>query len=342
MSDEQKELSIQEEVAAALRESEGQKEPEVPAPGSEAPEIEQEDKTAARDDKGRFAPKSEEKTSETIPEEDTTKKPLVEEPTPHLSKDKPPSSWSPTVREKWRDLPEDVRTEIIRREEAGAAGVRKIQEELAPVRHLSESLAAFYDEARQHGVAPQDFNRHVSSTMAAERALRNPDPAGRFEALLGIADTYGIPLRQLLQVPPQAGQQQPPQPVVPPQVQQELEASRQWREQQLSSKAEETVTQWSKGKEFFEDVRQDMAFLVESGRATDLDTAYDMACGMNAEVRKVLETRRGSQDQIKQRQEAAEKANLAKSTSVVEPEVVEDPDDVYSIVRSQMLKSGRT
>jgi hypothetical protein len=63
---------------------------------------------------------------------------------------------------------------------------------------------------------------------------------------------------------------------------------------------------------------------------------------MNAEVRKVLETRRGSQDQIKQRQEAAEKANLAKSTSVVEPEVVEDPDDVYSIVRSQMLKSGRT
>lgn len=339
MSDEQKELSIQEEVAAALAATEV--ESEVPAPGSEAPASEQEGKTAARDDKGRFAPKSEEKTKvdeETKIDEETK----LEESTPHLSKDKPPSSWSPTVREKWRDLPEDVRTEIIRREEAGAAGVRKIQEELAPVRHLSESLAAFYDEARQHGVAPQDFNRHVSSTMAAERALRNPDPAGRFEALLGIADTYGIPLRQLLQVPPQAGQQQPPQPAVPPQVQQELEASRQWREQQLSSKAEETVTQWSKGKEFFEDVRQDMAFLVESGRAADLDTAYDMACGMNAEVRKVLETRRGSQDQIKQRQEAAEKANLAKSTSVVEPEVVEDPDDVYSIVRSQMLKSGRT
>lgn len=339
MSDEQKELSIQEEVAAAFAAAEV--EPEVPATGSEAPVSEQEGKTAARDDKGRFAAKDEEKAPETPSEEKVVEESVAEgEKAPQLSKDKPPSSWSPTVREKWATLPEDVRAEIIRREEAGAAGVRKIQDELSPVRQLSDSLQSFYEEAKNHGASIQDFHGHVARTMAAERGLRNPDIAGRFEALLGIADTYGIPLRQLIQIPGQPVQQPPAQQVVPPQVQQELEASRRWREEQMASSAEDQVAAWSKNKEFFEDVRQDMAFLVESGRAKDLDTAYRLACGMNEEVQKVMEARRGSNDQIKQRQEAAAKAGL-KSSGVVETEPEENIDDIASLVRAQMLKSGR-
>lgn len=284
-----------------------------------------------RDDKGRFTSKEEEKAEASAEAEEVT--------APTLSKERAPSRWSPTIREKWAELPEDVRAEIIRCEEAGASGVRKLQEEMAPVKALVETLTPFMEEARQAGL---DAGSYVQRTMAAERELRHADPARRFQAFLGIADTYGIPIRQYLQ-----GQQQPPaqQPAIPPEIQRELQETKQWRQQQEEAAIRNEITTFSNGKEFFEDVRVAMGNLMEAGVAKTLSDAYDQACWMNPEIRKVLQQREKSgsnQEAIRQRQEAAQKVNL-KSTSNLDVETkAEDPDDLDGIIRQQFAKHGRS
>lgn len=338
MSDEER--SLQEEIRAAFEQSQKeeaeQSDVEVNS-GQENQAVEENaegEKAKLRDDKGRFKVKDEDKpeTPETEQEE-----PVLETEAPNLSKDRAPSSWSPTVREKWSSIPEDVRAEIIRREEASALGVRKLQDELAPVRQLADGLQPYLQEARQAGL---DANMYVQRTMAAERALRNPDPAQRFEALLSVADTYGIPLRQYL-----GGQQPAPQPQVPAEIQRQLEEQRAWMARQEEQTIEREINSFKDGKEFFEDVRSIMGDLIESGRAKGLEDAYEQACWMSPEVRKVLISREksgGTQDVIRQRQEAAQRVNLKTTSNVnVTPQTDPDADDIESIVRSQFTKSGR-
>jgi hypothetical protein len=236
-----------------------------------------------------------------------------------------------------------VRAEIIRREEAGAAGVRKIQEEVAPFRNLSENLHELYEEARQFGMSPQDLNAHIGRTMMAERALRNPDPMVRLEAIFRVADTYGIPLRQLTGAPAAQQPQQPAQQpqLLDPRIEQELAEARRWREEQMSTSADRQVADWSKGKEFFDDVRQVMGDLIEKGFAKGLDDAYDQACWSNPEIRGVLTKRQIESTNLKQKQEAAERVNL-KSNGGVEVDNTDDDDDIASLVRKQFLNGGRT
>jgi hypothetical protein len=333
MSDE--ELSLQEEVAAAFKETESEN-AEVHDTGVDSNEVAKDlpDADKARDDKGRFAPKKEEEVETPAVQEEPEKVTLTSE--------KAPSSWSPTVREKWTTLPEDVRSEIIRREEASAVGVRKLQEEMAPVRQLAENLTPFMQEAQQAGLDPHAY---VQRTMQAERALRAQDPAQRFEALLSIADTYGIPLRQALGVQQQVPAQQPVQAQLPPQVAQELEAMRGWRAQQEQAAVEQQISQFSTDKEFFEDVRATMGDLIEAGKAKGLEDAYEQACWMSPEVRKVLIQREkagGTQEAIRQRQEAAQRANLKTTSNVdVSSQTEEESDDIESIIRAQFAKSGR-
>jgi len=82
---------------------------------------------------------------------------------------------------------------------------------------------------------------------------------------------------------------------------------------QHEQKARENLNIWSQGKKYFEDVRQDMAALLQSGMVplkngqVDLDTAYERAIYFNPEVRaKVLaEQQQANQEVQQQTTEAA-------------------------------------
>lgn len=242
--------------------------------------------------------------------------------------DKAPTSWSPKMREKWSSLDPDVRKEIVRREEASVVGVRKLQEEFQPIRRFAESLSPFIQEARQLGADPGQYMQRV---MSAERELRSQDPNQRFNALLNIADTYGIPIRQYLggQAPQQQQQQ-----AVPPALQQELAAMRQWREQQEQQTIAQQIESFRKDKEFFDDVRGRMADLMDSGAAKTLDEAYETAIWANPEIRSVLLSRQEqerSKSKLNQRQAAAATASVRGSSSDIQ---VEDEDDsIEAIIR---------
>lgn len=236
-------------------------------------------------------------------------------PEPILKEDKAPQSWSPAAREKWSQIPDDLRKEIIRREEAAAVGVRQLNERFAPAVKFVESLGPILQEARDSGVDPTGY---ISSVMQTERALRTADTKGKFNVLLSLADQYGVPLREIInasvgQEVLQRGAQPGQQMTLPPELVRELEESRRWRQEQEGSRVQSEIASFSSGKEFFEDVRGQMADLLQSGVASDLNDAYDKACWADPNIRKVLigRERQGQQrTEITERQAAAGLVNI--------------------------------
>ena len=327
--------SIRDDIEAAMKADEERKpEVELEAGGKEE-ELDTEVEVPEPEKNEPEAAKPEEQAK---PEPEAAK---PEEPEGTWSPEKAPTSWSPKVREQWGKLPEDVRKEIVRREEASVQGVRKLQEEFQPVRQFAEQLSPFIQEARQLGADPTQY---IANVMVAERQLRSQDPNEKFNALLNIADTYGIPLRQYI-----GGGQAPAQsaPAVPAAVQQELQAMRQWREQEQAQQLQNQIEEFSKGAEFFEDVRIEMAGLLDSGAAKDLKEAYEKAIWINPEVREVMLARQAAE---KQKAAANQRRSRASSVSVegadkpgVEVPLDNDDDSTAAIIREQFAaqQSGR-
>ena len=243
--------------------------------------------TSDRDENGRF--KSKDKT-EPSAEAAVEQPPTDDEPAGKWSPDRPPSSWKPKAREGWANLPLEVREEIIRREENHNVGAAKLQEQFAPLKELQQYMAPVINELNQLGVSPQ---QHLDRVLGAERVLRTADLPTRFEALMGIADDYGIPLRDIINK--SVGQEvlQSPQPgmVIPEEIRSELAEIRAWREGQEQTIINNEVESFGSNLEFFGDVRVHMAELLERGVASDLQDAYDKAIWMNPEIREVMQSR---------------------------------------------------
>lgn len=307
-----------------------------------------------RDEKGKFATKEEEDQPPARAEGQEEKPPVKEEPAKpdsdsqvSLNNEKAPTSWSPAVREKWGALPEDVRSEIIRREEASANGVRRLHEEYAPIKRFTEGLAPFIQEAHQNGADP---GQYIANVLASERGLRNPDPKQRFSVLLNIAEQYGIPLRDIINQ--SAGQEVISAPAAPqyapvdPAIQQQLQEIQRFQQETQQNAFRNEIESFRRDKEFFDDVSSIMANLLDSNSAKDLSDAYDQACWVHPEVRKVLIERErsgSSASALKQRQAAASGASV-KSSGAADIKVNgdEDDDSIEDTIRKAMIEaSGR-
>ena len=154
----------------------------------ETPVLSEEDNQRARDAAGRFVA--------------AQKGEAVEEPVEapldgpvKLTTEKPPSSWTPAARELWKDLPDAAKHEIIRREQDAANRSHILQEQYAPAEQVLQGLGSVLQEARNFGV---DGVGYIRQTMETERILRTAEMPDKFQALLRVADTYGIPLREIV------------------------------------------------------------------------------------------------------------------------------------------------
>jgi hypothetical protein len=260
----------------------------------------------------------------------------TEEPVPQiLTEDKAPRGWTPAAREKWETISPDLRQEILRREDASIAGVRQLQERYAPMEQFIQGISPILQEAQYYGVDPGGY---IDQVMGTERTLRNADIPGKFQAILAIADQYGVPLRDVINQ--SVGQQvippvQQPQYQVPPQIMQELNEMRQWRNSQQSSMVNAQIQEFSADKEFFHDVHMQMATFIDSGQANSLQEAYDAACWSVPAVREVMLARQG----LQKKQESAAGASVRPGGGVVVPGD-EESDELEDVVRSAFIKSS--
>lgn len=281
---------------------------------------------------------------------DPVQAPLGGDPDKVLTQDKAPSSWTPKARESWASLPEDARKEILRREEDAVKGIRQLQEQMAPYTQFAQNLEPFIKEAVDNRVDP---GQYIGNVMAAERRLRSGSAEERFSSLVEIAESYGIPLRRIINEA--MGQEVVPDPflnkqqnALPPEVQRELEESRRFRqEMQQTTQTEESnalqdqIDAFKKDKEFFEDVREDMGILMGAGKASTLQEAYDIACRMNSGVYETLQARSASKNALTDKQKAASGiAGTSSNSAETGNADFDDDDDLATTVRKAASQAG--
>lgn len=277
----------------------------TPEPVSEEKPLETSAEQRARDEAGRFAAK--ESAPVTPPDEP---KPI-----------KAPSSWKPAAQEAYLKAergealtPEEVRiltNEANRRESDFHRGVEEFKTHAQKARAYEAVIAPYQQTFQQLGV---DAPTAIGALLKADHTLRYGDPATKAQYFQQLAQQYGVNLEQI-QNPPQYD---PQTQYLMQQLNELRQTQAQWHnsiQQQEQTRANQELEQFSQaGNAHFDAVRGDMADLLETGKATSLQDAYEKAVWMNPDIRQSLIEQQRSEAQKKA---MAEAQNLRAKTAAV-------------------------
>jgi hypothetical protein len=221
-----------------------------------------------------------------------------------------PAQWKPGAREKWAGVDAEVKGEINRRE-------REFQAHLQQSAELRNFVSAFENIVRPYEMFIRAENSNplqaVSNLMQTAADLRVGTPQSKAELVAGLVTQFAIDPRLLDgalarrlgvatngQAGPQTGYL--PQTFHDPRVDQILMQQQMYAQQAAEAQQNEIMSgtvEFAGNHEFFEDVRHDMADMVEMaarrGVILPLQQAYDKACAMNPEVSKILASRSQAQ-----------------------------------------------
>jgi len=242
--------------------------------------------------------------------------------------DRAPQSWKKEAKGEWNNIPLHVRQEVHKRE----MEVQKVLQETAPVRQFAEQF--------QQTIAPYQARMQALGTnpIQAVQNLLNADyqlssaPKGQRAALMAqFIKDYDIDivaLDEALAGAPQTQQSQNTdiQALVQQQLQQALAPLMQ-REQAQRQQAQEQINHTVESMAldpkypYFDDVRMDMADLIDSrakrGIDLSLEEAYAMATRMNPEVYAQTQRQNTVQSANQQHQQAQRAKNAASSVTGV-------------------------
>tara|TARA_R110000764_G_scaffold14411_10_gene41159 strand:+ start:487 stop:1626 length:1140 start_codon:yes stop_codon:yes gene_type:complete len=281
--------------------------PEVEAPIEEAPRNEK-SKTKGKDEGMTPGPKS----------------------GPKPQGERAPASWKPETREHWAALPEGVRAEVSRRE----SEVARTLQETAEGRRSYEAVMKTI-EPYQHFIKAENSNplQAIDNLMATAARLRTGTAPELATMVAGMVSQFGVGRfgngfvelldqalsGQQVKVDPQqaALDQVLDQRLAPMQnMLQRFEQAQQQNQAQSQQSATNEVASFLSRAEFGEDVREDMADLLEvaqrKGQNLSLGDAYKKACVLNDNVRAVLSQR----VQAKGAQGTTQAAQRARSAAV--------------------------
>lgn len=191
-----------------------------------------------------------------------------------------PTTWRKGLESHWESIAPEVLEEIMRREGNFASGVSTYKTEFEKAKPLLDAVAPYQEVLKQHGL---DAAKQVGVLMGAHQRLALGSPQDKLAMFAQLARDYSVPLEGLF-VRGQDGQvylnqqllQQVQQPRQQPQqdprvvVQQILQEER----------AVQSIGEMERDTEnypHFQQVRQDMGRLLDSGLAQDLDSAYKAA-----------------------------------------------------------------
>lgn len=227
--------------------------------------------------------------------------------------DKAPASWKPDTREHWANLPDSVKSEVIRRESELQRTLHETAEARKYADQVSRTLAPYEAYMRAEGANPLQAIDNLMATAVRLRTGTGPELAGlmagmvkqfgtgRFgndfihmldSALAGVAPQQDNQTAQLQQVI-----QQQLAPVQ--QFMTQMQSAQAQAQQRIQQQAGSEVEQFINTAEFGNDVREDMADLMElaakRGKEMTLQDAYQQACMANPLIREVLQKRGASQ-----------------------------------------------
>jgi hypothetical protein len=304
--------SLREALVTAMETAPVEVAPE-PAPVESAPvETEQQKADRARDEAGRFTKNSTEPAlgggKPTANAVTPAVQPAAVEPR------KPPSSWKKEYWEQFAQLPEPVAKYIGEREEQFASGVSTYKQEAERAKVLWDAIAPFQEDLNRYNIQPTDWIRQLGT---AHQMLAKGSPEQKLQMFQKLAQDYNVPLHAV-----QTGQVDPVSQYVSPlqeqvrQLQGQLNSWQQEKEQSEQQKLQSDIQAFAAQHEHYEAVRDQMAGLLQSGIATDLQGAYDKALRLNDDLWKAEQQRQSEAAAERQRQEQQARVNKAKSNAV--------------------------
>ncbi len=237
---------------------------------AEEEKAESEEKVEKRDEKGRFKKAGEpvEATNEpTEPQEDA--KPARN----------PWASWKKEAQSALSQLPPETQRMIQEREEQFHKGLEQYKQDAYQGRTLNKALAPHMEYLNQVGVAPETA---ISTLIQAEKILRTSDQQTKTQMFMKLAHDYGVDVNSLTNVPFDPYKYQLEQQLQAQQAQlAQIMQSRQIAEE---AQLGQTIEQFAQQHEYFDEVRETMADLLDKGLASDLKDAYSKAVRLNDDV----------------------------------------------------------
>lgn len=339
-------------------------------PFDDAPAAAAEKPAKARDESGRFAPKAKAEAAPEAVQEPTEA--AVEEAAPAIQpgpkaapkaapEERAPASWRPNVREHWAALPAEVRAEVARREQEVQRTLQETSEARKYADAINRVVAPYEMFIKAENSNPLQAIDNMMATAARLRTGTGPETAGLIAQLVtqfGVG-RFGNQFIEQLDSALAGGQprQDPAQFAVQQAVQQQLapvqqfmsqfQQAQQAQRERAQQEAQGEVVQFLERAEFGEDVREEMADIIEvsqkRGRQLSLQEAYQQACLVNPDVRATLDARaraRGAQATTGAAQRArAAAVSVTGSPALAAPKA--DSTDVRSAIEAAIAANSR-
>lgn len=253
----------------------------------------------------------------TDPEEPEEPSEPAEPEEPEPAAFRPP--WKKAALADWDKLPASARAEIERRENDFHKGIEQYKAGSAAAQEWDKAVQPYLATIRSLNVTPQQAATHL---MGVDHQLRYSAPQQKVGMLLQIANSYGVDLQTLANgIQQMAGEQvwQQQNPVDPRtqqlqarvnQLEQHITTTQQQSQAAEHSAIDSDIAAFAADPdhEHFGLLQQDMAVLLQTGRAKDLDDAYEMAMRQNPQTAPVWL----AQQQQKWEQERKAKVSAAK------------------------------
>jgi len=261
----------------------------------------------SRDDKGRFKPKSGSKPeSAPAPAASPAQAQAPEQQPQPPAKEElaAPPGWKAGAREHWAKIPRAAQEEIVRREKETSQTLRESAVARKLANDFQQTINPFLPLIQSQNSNPLQAVKNLMTTAAG---LSVGTQLQKAQIVREIIQNYGIDIQTLDQVlsgqPPQQGGGAPQQSQMAPppwamplfNFMNGVQQSRAQREQQMVADAEAETEAFAAKNEFFEDVREDMADLMElaanRGVVLSMDEAYKRAIAMNPDISAVVSQR---------------------------------------------------
>lgn len=194
---------------------------------------------------------------------------------------------------------------INQREGEYKTGVSTYKTEAESAKQLQEALAPFMPTLQQHNIEPTTW---ISNLGNAHQLLALGTPEQKLQAFAKLAQDYGVPMEAFTgEYNPNLMQNMQQNSELSNQVNSLTNWMMQQEEREISSEIE--AFSGDKNYPYFEDLKEDMAQLLESGKADDLKQAYKIALVNNDELmEKQFQERLAAQQATQQKAVAVEKA----------------------------------
>tara|TARA_R110000744_G_scaffold380361_1_gene500922 strand:- start:7384 stop:8409 length:1026 start_codon:yes stop_codon:yes gene_type:complete len=229
---------------------------------------------------------------------------------------KPPVGLSLESREVWANVPDAVKADIVKREQDYEKGIVQYSQQAKRADAMDKSLQPFQQYFQMNGGAGQS----IQGLLQTGSTLQMGTPTQKAQVVASIIKQFGVDIQSLdsmlvNEAPSAESQQQSQmeqminQRLGPMQEQlQGYQQREQWEQQQAQGHVAQEVSNFGASNEFYNDVRGDMADLMDMAanrnREMGMQEAYNLACANHPQISKIM-SGRSSQQSVNQKRQAA-------------------------------------